>query len=164
MSFIAVTHSYRPQLCTHTHTSELFSLHRISSEGSQWELSLASTSAGDPPEVVCPAQQEWLWCPVPPPSACTAAQQLHGCCTCWCRPAVQAHCEEFGWLFFKVLDNRLGYYTSPATVSRISCCCKFGPGDSWAMQIYTKLDLGFCPQHVQKKFSCTISNCILLGL
>lgn len=132
MSCIAVIHSYRPQLCTHTPLSIFIA------QVQKWRLpvraecalSLASTSAGDLPGVACPAQQEQLLCPVPLPCACTADQQLQGCCTCWCRPAVWARCEEFGWLFCKVLDNRLWFYTFPATVSCICCCCKFGPGDS----------------------------------
>lgn len=117
MSFIAITHSYGPQLCIHT---PLSNFHCTVSEVKAPSGSQVCSECSEP---VLGTRLGWLALPCP-------AQQLQGCCTCWCRPAVWTLCEEFGWVFCEVLDNRLWFYTSPATVSCISCCCKFGPGDS----------------------------------
>lgn len=125
-------------------------------------LSLASTSAGNLPEMLCsaPAERRALVRCFHPTLSCsvTAAEYWYAC---WCGPVVQACCEEFGWLFCKAFDNRRWFYTSPATVSCICCCCKFGPSDSelyWFTKQWSGLEL--LPTACAKKFSCTISNCI----
>lgn len=144
--------SYRPQLCTHTALSYFHCTgSEVKSRVCSWVL---------PAQVLEPAWDS-LFCPsrmqgsgaLPLPHACTVTQQLECWCTCWCRPLVQAPCEEFGWLFCKAFNNTkitklLWFYTSPA-VSCVCCCWQFGLSDCelyWFAQ-NNGLDLSFCPQH-----------------
>lgn len=131
----------------HTHNSDLSSLYRFRSEELCVLLSVASTSAGTCPRFLAlPQQNKGFQCPALP-HACTVTQQLECWCNCWCRPSVQAHCEELGWLFCKAFDNRLWFYVSPAVTC--VCCCQFGLSDCelyWFAQ-KNSLDLSFCLQH-----------------
>lgn len=149
----------------HTHTSELFSLYRFRIEGSHWKLSVFWVLPAQVLEICprCLAQPQRLQgsSALLSPCACSVTQHLECWYTCWCGPVVQAHCEEFCWLFCKAFDKRLSFYTSPATVSCVCWCCKFGPSNC-SLLIYTKQQsrLELLPAACAIKFSCTISNCI----
>lgn len=97
MSFIAVTHSYRPQLRTHTPLSYFHCT------GSEVKAPRESRVCSECCQHKRPARGV-LPCPAGP-AAVPGASALcshhssaaAGLTSCWCTPAVQARCEELGW-------------------------------------------------------------------
>ena len=156
--------------CAHTHLWAIFivQVQKWTSPSESWACSESCQHKCWKPArdaLLCPSRTQGSGA-LPLPHACTVTQQLECWYACWCKPVVQAPCEEFGWLFCKAFDNRLWFYTSPATVSCICCCCKFGPSDC-ELYWFTRnngLDLSFCPQPVQKSSAVPLVIVFPLGL